>query len=244
MTFPIAGRGTLFLDGGFDPNDYPGLIADWNVDNATVVLGNITEIVSASGPGGALRALGTVAYDATGWRDGTPAAMFNNTTAKAFYADAGFGGLDDWTSFHVLGLDSDVPVLASQAVAFVGEWGNGDVFGVNALRSFGDGFSYRQGVGVLDYLPLAVAGVQVWCLESRGGVFSVYRGSVLQDAGVTTATASTAITVCGFTTDGVTPNGNSSPVGPYKRGLHYEGAMVSGDRDAIIAGLEALYPAA
>ncbi len=238
---PVPGLASLFIDNAFDPADYAGFLGDWLADNATVVAGNITAVASSAGAAGPLAPLGTVPYLATGWSDGTPAADFNNTSPRAFYAGSGLGGSTTWRTFHVISLDSIVPVAPSQAIAFHGRWGDGDVFGANVLRSFGDGFVYRQGVGVVDYLPLAVAGVQIWCFESVAGVFNVYRGLDLQLTGVTTETALNAITLCGFTTDGVSPSAASALIGPWKRSLAYGGA-IGPDRVEITTQLQELYP--
>ncbi len=234
----------MFIGSGFNPDAYAGLVGDWLADDAVTSGSNITSIPTSSGTGGDLDAIGTIGYLATGWDDGTPAAEFNNTSARAFYSDAGFGGtgVTSWQSFHVVDPDSPIDILPTQAIAFVGRWTDGNLFGSQYLTSFGPGKTYRQGVGYVgaDY-PAQTAGPQVWCIRRAGTAFEIYINGVSIRAGTTTASGSSGITLLGFTTDGVTANTDSMLNGKWKRTLHYEGALSTTDRDAITTALLDLY---
>ena len=234
----------MLIGSGFNPDAYAGLVGDWLADDSVVSVGNITSIPTGGGTGGDLDALGTVGYLAAGWDDGTPAAEFNNTSARAFSSSAGFGGagVTTWRSFHVIDPDSIVATAPTQAVSFVGSWADGDLFGAQYLTSFNDGKIYRQNIGYVGDLPVWVAaGPQVWCIERIGTAFEIFVDGVSVLASTTDATASRAITILGFTFDGITPNADSMLNGKWKRTLHYEGAMSAGDRNAISAALVDLY---
>lgn len=234
----------MMIGSGFNPANYGTLVGSWLADDAVTGGGNILSIPTDGGAGGDLDAIGTIGYLATGWDDGTPAAQFNNTSARAFYSDAGFGGtgVTSWQSFHVIDPDSPIDILPTQAVAFVGRWGDGNLFGSQYLTSFGPGKTYRQGVGYVgsDY-PAQSAGPQVWCIQRVGTAYEIFIDGVSIRSGTTTASGSSGITLLGFTLDGISANANSMLNGKWKRTLHYEGAMSVANRNAVSAALVDLY---
>lgn len=229
----------------FDPGNYPGLQADWNAINSSVKVLDPTlvdYVVNASGPATSYIAIGAVEYQATAWpTDSSPAAVFG--AADGVLACAlGLGGASDYDTFHVVSLDSAVPIADQQSLGYNGKWSDGDQFGATLVGSFIDGFAYRQGPGNVGALPPPVAGPQVWCISRRGANYELYRNGVLQLAGAEAATNDTAIQVGGETVDFLTADPGWTMHGKWKRTLAYEGAAFGApDRAAVTAALLALY---